>query len=69
MLILMRREEESIMIGDGIEIMVTKIQGGQVHLGITAPRDVQILRKEMLDSAEVAAGTDGDELPTVAQNE
>ena len=35
------------MIGDDIEIMVIKVQGGKVRLGITAPRDVTVHRKEI----------------------
>lgn len=47
MLILMRRCEESVMIGDDIEVKVLKIQGNQVHLGIQAPRDVKVYRHEI----------------------
>lgn len=53
MLILMRRKDESIHIGDDVEIVVTKIQGGQVHLGIKAPRDVDIRRAELDNVDEV----------------
>ena len=47
MLILMRRTEESIVIGNNIEIKVLKIQGNQVHLGINAPREVTVYRHEI----------------------
>lgn len=47
MLILMRRCEESIIIGSDIEVKVLKIQGHQVHLGIDAPRDVPVYRNEI----------------------
>lgn len=47
MLVLSRREHQSIMIGDDIEIVVLDIRGEQVRLGIRAPKDVQILRQEI----------------------
>ena len=47
MLILMRRTEESIVIGNNIEIKVLKIQGNQVHLGINAPREITVYRHEI----------------------
>ena len=47
MLVLSRYANDSIMIGDDIEIMVIKVQGGKVRLGITAPRDVTVHRKEI----------------------
>lgn len=47
MLILMRRCEESIIIGNDIEVKVLKIQGNQVHLGIDAPREVSVYRHEI----------------------
>jgi len=49
MLVLTRRLDESIMIGDGIEIRVLKIAGTQVHLGIEAPRHVTLHRKEIYE--------------------
>ena len=49
MLILMRRCDESIMIGDDIRIKVLKIQGNQVHLGIDAPREIAVHRQEIWD--------------------
>lgn len=50
MLILMRRCEESIIIGDNeIEIKVLKVQGNQTHLGISAPREIKVYRKEVFD--------------------
>ncbi|RMD84455.1 MAG: carbon storage regulator, partial [Lentisphaerae bacterium] len=47
MLILMRRLEESVIIGDNIEIKVLKISGNQVQLGISAPRDITVYRREI----------------------
>lgn len=47
MLVLARRLNESIMIGDDIEIVVIDIKGDQVKLGIKAPRKVTVHRKEI----------------------
>ena len=47
MLVLSRRNEESIMIGDGIEVKIVGIRGRNVRLGIEAPRQVSIHRREV----------------------
>ncbi|MBU8771532.1 carbon storage regulator CsrA [Cytobacillus oceanisediminis] len=47
MLVLTRRLEESIMIGDDIEISILSIEGDQVKIGISAPKNVDIHRKEI----------------------
>ena len=47
MLVLTRRAGESIIIGDEIELKVLKIRGNQVHLGIEAPRDAAVHRREV----------------------
>ncbi|MCS0654736.1 carbon storage regulator CsrA [Cytobacillus firmus] len=47
MLVLTRRLKESIMIGDDIEISILSIDGDQVKLGISAPKNVDIHRKEI----------------------
>lgn len=47
MLVLTRRLKESIMIGDDIEISIRSIDGDQVKLGISAPKNVDIHRKEI----------------------
>ncbi|MGI6372023.1 MAG: carbon storage regulator CsrA [Caldicoprobacterales bacterium] len=53
MLVLTRRKDESIMIGNGIEIVVLGIDGDRVRIGIEAPKDITILRKEVyLDVAD-----------------
>lgn len=49
MLILSRRPGEQMLIGDDILIEVLEVSGTQVRLGITAPREVPVLREELLD--------------------
>lgn len=50
MLVLSRQRDETIMIGDDIEITVVDIRGDKVRLGINAPRQVQVHRKEVYDA-------------------
>lgn len=47
MLILTRRINESIMIGDDTSVTVLSVKGNQVRLGIDAPRDVEVHREEI----------------------
>jgi len=47
MLVLSRQRDETIMIGDQVEITVVDIRGDKVKLGINAPRQVQVHRKEI----------------------
>ncbi|NLY18386.1 MAG: carbon storage regulator CsrA [Clostridiaceae bacterium] len=49
MLVLSRKKGQSIMIGRNIEISIVDIQGEQVRLGISAPRDVTVHRKEIYE--------------------
>ena len=46
MLVITRRKDESLLIGDDIEIKIVKVEDGSVRLAISAPRDITILRKE-----------------------
>ena len=48
MLILSRREGESVMIGDDVTIVILGIKGRQVRVGISAPRNINIYREELL---------------------
>ncbi|NBI67875.1 carbon storage regulator [Pseudoflavonifractor sp. 60] len=53
MLILQRKEGESLLLGENIEITVLAVEAGRVRLAIQAPRDVTILRSELRVAAEV----------------
>lgn len=52
MLVISRKKGESLLIGDDIEITVSKIEDGTVKLSIQAPRNVIILRKELYDEVK-----------------
>lgn len=52
MLVITRKKGESLMIGDDIEITISKIEDGSVKIGINAPKDVTILRKELYEAVE-----------------
>jgi len=47
MLVLTRKSNQSIMIGDEIEVSVLSIMGEKVRIGIQAPRDIPVFRKEV----------------------
>ena len=50
MLVLNRKKDESVKIGDDITIIVLNVQGGNVRLGIEAPKEVPVHRKEVYDA-------------------
>lgn len=54
MLVLSRKEEQSIIIGDNIEIKILSIKGDTVKIGITAPPELKIYRKEVLEEIQKA---------------
>jgi carbon storage regulator len=59
MLVLTRKSNQSIMIGDDIEVSVLAIMGEKVRIGIQAPRDIPVFRKEVyleIQQEQVAAG-------------
>jgi carbon storage regulator len=64
MLVLTRKSNQSIMIGDDIEVSVLSIMGEKVRIGIQAPRDIPVFRKEVYleiqeERAETAATSGG----------
>jgi carbon storage regulator len=50
MLVLTRRKGQSIIIGDGIEISVEDVNGDAVRIGIRAPKEVSVYRRELYDA-------------------
>jgi len=52
MLVLTRKLNQSIVIGDEIEIVVLEVRGEQVRLGIRAPKDVTVHRKEIYEQIQ-----------------
>ncbi len=52
MLVLSRRPGESIMIGRDIEIVVLAVDGLQVRVGINAPREIPVLRRELQEQVQ-----------------
>ena len=71
MLVLSRKEGESLMIGDQISITILSIEaGGQVNIGVSAPKEVLILRSELQKAAaENQQAADTASAPLVAQLE
>lgn len=52
MLVLSRRKDETIMIGDDIEVTIVDIKGDTVRIGIAAPRSVSVHRKEIYEAIQ-----------------
>lgn len=50
MLVLSRKKDESIMVGDDVEITIVDVRGDKVRLGITAPREIPVHRKEIFEA-------------------
>lgn len=55
MLVLTRKTQEKIQIGDNIVLTILRVKGQAVRVGIEAPRDVRVLRSELPASAEAEA--------------
>ena len=56
MLVLSRQRDESIMIGDDVEIIIVDVRGDKVRLGITAPKDIPVHRREIYDAIQREKG-------------
>ena len=52
MLILSRKPNESLMIGDDVEVVILEVKGDQVKLGIKAPKRVSVYRKEIYENIQ-----------------
>ena len=60
MLVLSRKRDEQIVIGDDIVIMVLEIRGDKVRLGIQAPADVPVHRQEVFEKLQLEKTQDPD---------
>ncbi|MDR0707957.1 MAG: carbon storage regulator CsrA [Treponema sp.] len=68
MLILSRKVNEKIMIGDDIAISIIEIKGDQIRIGVDAPRSVKVFRQEVIaeiKAANKAASESGADLPAL----
>jgi carbon storage regulator len=52
MLVLSRQRDESIMIGDDVEITIVDVRGDKVRLGINAPKHIPVHRREIYDAIQ-----------------
>ena len=52
MLVLSRQRDESIMIGDDVEVIIVDVRGDKVRLGITAPKNIPVHRREIYDAIQ-----------------
>jgi carbon storage regulator len=66
MLVLSRKRDERIVIGDNIVITVVEVRGDKVRLGIEAPSEVPVHRQEVLDAMKRGSGTSQQNPPPVA---
>jgi carbon storage regulator len=72
MLVLTRRPGESIIVGENIVITVIEIKGGQVRIGIDAPREVEVYREEIYEQVRqenLAAIANVDAVRKAVQNQ
>jgi carbon storage regulator len=71
MLVLTRRPGESIMVGENIVVTVIEIKGGQVRIGIDAPREVDVYREEIYEQVKqenLAAIANADQIRKALQD-
>ncbi len=52
MLVLSRKKDETIMIGDDVEITIVDVRGDKVRLGIVAPSNISVHRREVYDAIQ-----------------
>jgi carbon storage regulator len=52
MLVLSRQKNESIIIGDDVEVIIVDVRGDKVRLGITAPKAISVHRKEVYEAIQ-----------------
>lgn len=71
MLVLSRKRDESIMIGDDVEITVIDVRGDTVKMGVSAPKSIAVYRKEVYEAIQrenvAAARSAGQDLTSIAK--
>lgn len=71
MLVLSRKIDESIVIGENIEITVVDVRGDTVRLGVSAPKSIAVYRKEVYEAIQreniAAAGSTSQDLSKIAR--
>ena len=65
MLVLSRKPGEKILIGDNVTITIVRIGPNTVRLGIDAPREMNIVREELCQTARVGDGLNGEHNSTI----
>jgi len=50
MLVLTRCKDQSIMVGEDVEVVIVDVRGGKVRLGITAPKTIPVHRREVYEA-------------------
>ena len=68
MLILTRRQGESIIVGDNVRITVISVKGNQVRIGVEAPRSVSVQRQEIVGKKDLAPEEDSEIIPEPPQD-
>ncbi len=63
MLVLSRQKDESIMIGDNVEIVIVDVRGDKVRLGITAPKEIPVHRREVYEAIQREKSAKKEEQP------
>ena len=63
MLVLTRKLMEKLYIGDNVCVTVVRLEGGQVRLGIEAPREIAVVRAELLETRPAALREHGEASP------
>ena len=59
MLVLSRQKDESIVIGDDVEITIVDVRGDKVRLGINAPKNIPVHRREVYDAIQREKAANG----------
>jgi carbon storage regulator len=67
MLVLSRKKNDSIVIGDSVEIVVVEVRGDKVRLGVNAPSDVPIHRREVFDAMQQSKAPAEDEIVALSK--